>query len=96
MSGINRIAQTPKTPATVNKFNPGDRVKIADSLGNHMAHFPFGKLATVKYTYAQSYGSKDDRSMQQYCLDVDGIGVVSWYDEQQLSAVTNDPIPISF
>lgn len=75
----------PNALATVNKFNPGDRVKISDNLGHYMAHFPFGKLATVKYTYAQAYGSTDARSMQQYCLDVDGIGVVSWYDESQLS-----------
>lgn len=85
MSGINRIAQTPNAQATVNKFNTGDRVKISDNLGHHMAHYPSGNLAIVKYTYAQAYRSTDDRSMQQYCLDVDGIGIVSWYDESQLS-----------
>ena len=66
------------------KFPLGTRVKIADDLDSCMAHFPSGNFATVKYTYAHAYGGDDVGS---YCLDIDGIGEVSWYYEEQLKAV---------
>lgn len=86
-AALRRVAETP-APAG-QKFAPGARVKIADNLGFHMSHFPAGKLATVQHTYAHAYGSTDARSLQQYYLDIDGIGGVAWYDEDQLSAVPN-------
>ena len=88
-SALRRVAETP--PPAGQKFKPGARVKIADNLGPHMSHFPAGKLATVQYTYAHDYGSTDERSLQQYSLDIDGIGGVAWYDECQLSEVPNTP-----
>lgn len=86
-AALRRVAETP--PPAGQKFAPGERVRIAESLGPHMIHFPAGKLATVQYTYAHAYGSTDARSLQQYSLDIDGVGGVAWYDECQLIAVPN-------
>lgn len=66
------------------KFQPGQRVRIADDLGSSMAHFPSGKLATVRYTYAHAYGGCDVKS---YCVDVDNEGAVGWYYESQIEAI---------
>jgi hypothetical protein len=66
------------------KFAIGSRVRIIKNLGPSMPHFPSGKNATVKYTYAYVYGGNDYKS---YCLDVDDIGEVSWYYEQQLKSI---------
>ena len=66
------------------KFQPGTRVKITDDLGISMSHFPSGKEATVKYTYAHAYGGSN---VKNYCLDVDGVGEVSWYYEHQIQAI---------
>lgn len=86
-AALRRVEETP--PPDGQKFKQGDRVRITDNLGVHMSHFPAGKLATVQYTYANAYGTTDTRSLQQYSLDVDGIGVVSWYNESQLSEAPN-------
>lgn len=75
--------QTTPVPAG-QKFQPGTRVKIADDLGTSMAHFPSGVMATGQYTYAHAFGGDDVKS---YCLDVDGFGENSWYEEHQLEAV---------
>jgi len=82
-ASLRRVAETP--PPAGQKFAPGERVKIAEDLGRHMSHFPAGKMATVRYTYAHAYGTTDERSLTQYCLDIDGTGEISWYDECQLS-----------
>ena len=82
-AALRRVAETP-APAS-QKFAPGARVKIADDLGPSMSHFPAGRLATVKYTYAHVYGSQYARHILMYSLDIDGIGEVAWYDECQLS-----------
>ena len=65
------------------KFHVGARVKIADNLGPSMPHFPSGKIATVLYTYAHAYGGDDVKS---YCLYINGVGLVSWYFEEQLES----------
>ena len=80
------MKETPEPPGQ--KFPIGARVKIADDLGQCMAHFPKGKHATVKYTYAHAYGGNDVKS---YSLDVDGHGGSSWYKEHQLTAVQSFP-----
>jgi hypothetical protein len=64
------------------KFPIGSRVKIAKDLGAGMSHFPSDKLATVMHTYAHAFGGSDVKS---YCLDVDGEGEISWYEEHQLT-----------
>lgn len=63
------------------KYLPGTRVKIKNDLGESMSHFPSGKFATVRYTYAHAYGGDNIKS---YCLDVDDIGEISWYYEHQI------------
>lgn len=82
-AALQRVATTP--PPSDQKFTPGTRVKIAENLGSRMRHFPSGKLATVRYTYAHAFGRVSALNLTQYCLDIDGIGEVSWYDEHQLS-----------
>ena len=77
-----RMATTPVPEGQ--KFQPGERVRIAQDLGFFKSHFPGkGCMATVKHTYAHAYGRDDVKS---YCLDIDGIGEVSWYDESDLTA----------
>ena len=66
------------------KYLPGERVRIKSNLGSTMSHFPSGRLATVKYTYAQAYWGNDVKS---YCLDVDDIGEVSWYPENRIRRI---------
>jgi hypothetical protein len=80
--GMRRVQESPMPDGQ--KFPAGTRVKIADTLKDSMRHFPSGKLATVKYTYAHAYGGDNVKS---YCLDIDGIGEVSWYYEDQLELV---------
>ena len=77
--GLKRVRTT--TQPKGQKFPNGARVRIADNLGPYMSHFPAGRGATVKYTYAHAYGGTDVKS---YCLDVDGHGEISWYHEHQL------------
>ena len=60
-------------------------MRIADYLGPHMGHFPSGRNATILYSFAQKYGGEDVCS---YCLDIDGKGVVSWYQEHQLTPIS--------
>ena len=66
------------------KYPPGTRVKITNNLGHSMRHFYGGKEATVMYTYAHAYW---ENNVKDYCLDIDGIGQVSWYHEHQLQAI---------
>lgn len=80
--GLLRVKNTPEPKGQ--KFLIGTRVKISDYLGKSMSHFPSGKLATVLYTYAHAYWGNDVKS---YCLDVDGIGSVAWYDESQIESI---------
>ncbi len=49
-----------------------------------MSHFTSDCDATVVHTYAHAYGGDDVKS---YCLDVDGHGETSWYDEWQLTVI---------
>lgn len=74
------VSTTPEPKG--HKFPRGSRVKIKDDLGQAMDHFPKGKMATVLHTYAHAFGGYDVKS---YCLDVDLIGEVAWYEEWQLS-----------
>ena len=81
-AGLDRVETTP-TPKG-QKFPCGSRVRIADDLGPYMHHFESGCNAAVKYTYAHAYGGDNCHS---YCLDIDGVGEVSWYEEHQLTAI---------
>ena len=66
------------------KFPIGTRVRIADDLGRSMKHFPSGCNATVEYTDAHAFGG----DVKSYALIVDGIGSEAWYDESQLTEIT--------
>lgn len=79
-AGLERVKNIPEPKGQ--KFPCGSRVKIAKNLGSSMSHFESDKCATVRYTYAHAYGGNNVKS---YCLDIDGIGEVSWYYESQLT-----------
>ena len=81
-AGMGRVANEPEPDGQL--FPCGSRVRIADDLGEFMSHFESGKNATVKYTYAHAFGGGNVKS---YCLDIDGVGQVSWYYEYQLTAI---------
>jgi len=80
--GLNKVRNTPEPIGQ--KYPIGTRVMIDNKMPDSMSHFPKGKLATVMYTYAHAYWGNDVKS---YCLDVDDIGSVSWYNEYQLSPI---------
>lgn len=81
-AGESRVKTTPSPKGQ--KFPCGTRVRIAKDLGSAMSHFESDCNATVKYVHAHAYGGDDIKS---YCLDIDGVGEVSWYDEWQLSGI---------
>lgn len=85
--GLSNVKNDPEPEGQ--KFPNGSRVHICKDLGGCMSHFTSDCNATVKYTYAHAYGGNDIKS---YCLDIDGVGEVSWYEEWQLTA-TNEPRP---
>jgi len=70
------------------KFSKGQRVHICKDLGVCMSHFPNDVDATVKYSYEQAFGDGEleEGEEHEYCLDLDGHGEVSWYNEWQLTA----------
>lgn len=81
-AGLLKVKNNPEPKGQ--KFPCGTRVRIADDLGSCMAHFESGKNATVVHTYAHAYDGDDVKS---YCLDIDNIGQVSWYEEWQLTEI---------
>ena len=76
---MKKVKNTPAPPNQ--KFPCGTRVRVTKDLGSLMSHFESDCDATVMYTYAHAYGGDDVKS---YCLDIDGIGEVAWYEEWQL------------
>lgn len=81
-AGLQQVRSEPEPEGQ--KFPCRSRVRIADDLGSGMSHFIAGCNATVEYTYAHAYSGNDVKS---YCLNIDGIGEVSWYEERQLTAI---------
>jgi hypothetical protein len=79
---MDKVASTPEPQGQ--KFPNGSRVRIADDLGESMSHFQGGVNATVCYTHAHAYGGD---AVEEYCLDIDNYGRVSWYEEWQLTAI---------
>lgn len=69
------------------KFPKGTRVHIKKDLGPSKSHFRSDCYATVVCTYFQAYGGYDDIDKRTYCLDIDGTGEVSWYDESEITAI---------
>lgn len=69
------------------KYPIGTRVRIKNNLPASKSHFPKGKEAYVLYTYAYAYGKSSERDTKTYCLDIDGIGRISWYDEDELELI---------
>jgi len=80
--GMERVKNTP--PPKDQKFPPGARVKIRKDLVSANANFSSGREATVLCTHAHAFGSK---SSNEYCLDIDEVGRVAWYEEQDLQAL---------
>ncbi len=81
-AGIKRVNSVAEPEGQ--KFPCGSRVKITNSPDHTRDHFPHGVEATVMYTYAHAYGGED---VYSYCLNVDGHGEISWYEEDELELV---------
>ena len=79
-AGLKKVETTPEPEGQ--KFPNGSRVRVGQGECN----------ATVRYTYAHAYGGGDVKS---YCLDIDGYGEVSWYEEGRLSAISGENNEIS-
>lgn len=65
------------------KFQRGDRVRIAKDLGPHMRHFPANCEATVLYSYKDWYGGDD---IDSFALQGD-TWRCSWYYSDQLTLI---------
>lgn len=74
-AGLARVENHPKPNGQI--FTRGTRVIIGHG------EWHSGRLATVQYSYAHAYGGND---VKNYCLDIDGVGKVSWYHENSLTA----------
>ena len=83
-AGLKKVATTSEPEGQ--KFPNGSRVRIG-KMPSYMSHFQGECDATVKYTYAHAYGGSDVKS---YCLDIDGYGGASWYEEGQLTAISGE------
>lgn len=85
--GMKKVSETPCPPNQ--KYPPGTRVWIRTDMDKFspfgpksMSHFDRGKWATINYTYAHAYGGDN---VDSYCLNIDNIGSVAWYYENQLN-----------
>lgn len=77
------------------KYKRGQRVKVADKMPSHMAHFEAGVEAIIEYTYAQKFWGDDVDSYSIIVLDNNGnpIGSIAWYHEDQLTLLDEDVEP---
>jgi hypothetical protein len=66
------------------KFNKGDKVKVADDLGSDMKHFQSGVEAIVIASYSDQFGGSDTQS---YTIYIKGQGEVSWYYDHQMELI---------
>ena len=73
-----KLVQTTPEPAG-QKFPIGTRVRITKDGGDFR-----GRMATVKYTYAHAYPGFNHNNVKDYCLDIEGVGIVAWFKETSL------------
>lgn len=66
------------------KFQIGEKVKIAKDLGVGMSHFRSDFVGTIGYTYSQMYGGNNYES---YSIIDENGGSNSWYMENQLTKI---------
>jgi len=66
------------------KFQIGDKVKVAKDLGPMMSHFKSDFIGTVEYTYGQMFGGDN---FDSYSLIDENGNSVAWYEEHQLTLV---------
>ena len=76
------------------KFFRGQRVKICKDLGHGMGHFESDREAIVIGSYGDQFGKTVGRGPESYSLCVfgprgGGGHHVSWYDEWQLTLVSD-------
>jgi hypothetical protein len=74
-------------------FDTGQIVKVAEDLGEDMAHFQGrGCIAVIEYTYGQKYGGSnvDNYSLLILNEDLTPKGLSAWYLEHQLTLVDED------
>lgn len=81
LEGICRVVSVPEPQGQ--KFPIGSRVWIG-KMPPYMSHFEGECEATVLHTYAHAFGGDN---VEDYCLDVDGHGEISWYEENQLTEI---------
>lgn len=72
------------------KFFRGDLVRIADDLGPSMSHFESGVDAVVIASYAEQYGGNASGETKFTLYILPNIGEVSWYNEEQLTLISED------
>jgi hypothetical protein len=80
--GLERVKNSPEPEGQ--KFPCGSRVRVSNTLAPNKSHFHAGVNATVEYTYAHAYGGSNTKD---YKLNIDGIGSVAWYQEEELTLI---------
>jgi hypothetical protein len=76
----------------IQKYLPGQRVKISDKMPPMMSHFDKGMDAIVLYTYAQACSGKDFKSYSIAPINKNGnvYSMISWYPEKLLTFVNDN------
>ena len=73
-----------KTLQPNQKFQIGDKVKVAKDLGGSMSHFKNDYVGTVDYTYSQMFGGTD---FSKYSITDENGRSSAWYHELQLEKI---------
>jgi hypothetical protein len=78
------------------KFKRGQKVYICKNLGENMSHFTKDCNAIINYTYSEIYGGNDIKSYSLLILDNEDkpINMCSWYEEWQLTLISDFDIDI--
>ena len=84
-------AEPPGEDLPKQKFPRRSRVKVTDTMPDHMKHFTCGFEGIVEYTYGQKFC---DDCHDEYSLIVlengKPINTEAWYEEDQLTLVDGD------
>jgi len=74
------------------KYQIGERVKIAEKLPYYMSHFTANVEAIVQYTYSQAHGGKNIKDYSLGLIDDSGkiYKTTAWYKEDLLASISKD------
>jgi predicted transposase YdaD len=85
-------ARPPQADEPTQKFRRGSRVKLSADEMVRMKWYGVADEAIVDYTYRQKFRCGDNKSYSLVMLNETGdpINAISWFDESQLTLVSDD------